>query len=305
MNDENSNKKKPTGQILPKALEALTAIEYCHVDADAEGFTRATYRLRDPHGVACAVILYPVGLVERIIQDAEKEADEILSKAVNDAPNAEARKVATAIKESAQDIFVTTAATAATQIYLHDLPEILFQALEETYQFAVMQGVRMTRRQFNARIKEKGWPIEFPDDQEKDKEFIKAVSTERAGWVRHYNDPASDGINAEEFRDSYQLLLPIWRDAKKIYEGNGDRETWRGMVRAKYPEIVFDDDLLTRITGQLSDLPEDIQTKVEEKGGDHTAATIALEHAARMCGAKHYQFGVRNLYKIKGANGKN
>lgn len=42
----------------------------------------------------------------------------------------------------------------------------------------------------------------------------------------------------------YPTLLKVWQTAKRIYEANSESETWRAMVRAKYPEIQFDDDLL-------------------------------------------------------------
>lgn len=84
---------------------------------------------------------------------------------------------------------------------------------------------------------------------------------------------------------------------KKIYSQNSESETWRDMVRAKYQEE-FDDDLLTRITGKLENLPDEIQAKLTETDGDHTPSSIALEHAARLCGAQPYQFGTRHLYKI-------
>jgi hypothetical protein len=97
----------------------------------------------------------------------------------------------------------------------------------------------------------------------------------------------------------YPKLLKVWQSAKKIYEGNGEIETWRDMVKVKYPEFTFDDDLLTRVTGKVEELPEEIQAKLAETGGDHTPSTIALEHAARLCGADHYQYGVRHYHNLK------
>ena len=47
---------------------------------------------------------------------------------------------------------------------------------------------------------------------------------------------------------NYPNLLTIWQDVKKIYRANNETETWREMVKAKYPDLAFDDDLLTRIT---------------------------------------------------------
>jgi hypothetical protein len=97
----------------------------------------------------------------------------------------------------------------------------------------------------------------------------------------------------------YPTLLKVWQSAKKIYEGNSESERWRAMVKAKYPELSFDDELLTRVSGRLEDLPDGIKASLAETGGDHTPNTIALEHAARMCGATPYQYSVRHYHNLK------
>ncbi|MFS8086467.1 MAG: hypothetical protein ACMG6H_12615 [Acidobacteriota bacterium] len=134
------------------------------------------------------------------------------------------------------------------------------------------------------------------------KAFSKSLANERRQFLIAQIEKFSDKPHLERLPDLYPKLLKVWQSAKKIYADYGESETWRNMVKAKYPELTFDDDLLTRVTGRLAELPEDIQAKLSEKDGDHTPNTIALEHAARMCGATPYQFGTRYYHNLKTPN---
>lgn len=100
----------------------------------------------------------------------------------------------------------------------------------------------------------------------------------------------------EELREHYNKVLPIWQDAKLLYKQNNNRPVWRDIIRAAYPEEELDDDLISRLSGKLNDLTEDVQAKLSKKGGDSKPSDIALEHAARLCGAESYQYSVRYLY---------
>jgi hypothetical protein len=129
----------------------------------------------------------------------------------------------------------------------------------------------------------------------------KSIANERKQFMMAQIDSFGGKPRLDRLPELYPNILKIWQSAKKIYEANSESETWRDMVKAKYPEQVFDEDLLTRVTGKLEDLPEDVQAKLAETDGDHTPSTIALEHAARMCGAKPYQYGTRYYHRLKGA----
>jgi hypothetical protein len=128
----------------------------------------------------------------------------------------------------------------------------------------------------------------------------KSIANERKQFMMAQIGQFAGKPRFDKLPELYPDILKIWQSAKKIYEGNSESETWRDMVKAKYPDLSFDNDLLTRITGKLEDLPEDIQAQLTETDGDHTPSTIALEHAARICGATHYQYGVRYYHKLKG-----
>lgn len=133
------------------------------------------------------------------------------------------------------------------------------------------------------------------------KALTKRLASERKQFLINQIDSFSDKPRLERLPELYPTLLKVWQSAKKIHADNAESETWRAMVKAKYPELQFDDDLLTRVTGKLEDLSEEIQAKLNETDGDHTPSTIALEHAARMCGAQPYQHGTRHYHNLKTA----
>ena len=96
----------------------------------------------------------------------------------------------------------------------------------------------------------------------------------------------------------YPEFLAIWQTIRKIYRANDESETWREMVKAKYPDIPFDDDLLTRITGNLDSLSDDVKAKLVETDGESTPSSIALEHCARLLGAQPYQHSTRHYHRL-------
>lgn len=102
--------------------------------------------------------------------------------------------------------------------------------------------------------------------------------------------------NFEELQEYYREVLPLWQDAKSLYKQNRNRPTWRDIIKAAHPDLKDEDDLISRLSGRLQDLPEEIQAKLSEKGGDSKPSSIALEHAARLCGANPYEYSVRYLY---------
>lgn len=164
----------------------------------------------------------------------------------------------------------------------------------EGYLISHLKDVKMKRL-------ESGEVVEFPALNVSDgiKEVSKMIAAERKQFLTAQINSLAGKPRLEKLAEHYPVLLKVWQSAKRIYDQNSESETWRDMVKAKYPEITFADELLTRVTGKLEDLPEDIQAKLAETDGDHTPSTIALEHAARMCGAKDYQFGTRYLHKFK------
>jgi len=106
----------------------------------------------------------------------------------------------------------------------------------------------------------------------------------------------------------FERVYPIWEQAKKIYkesQGSSDRkrrERWRETIFATYPELKGYSDLVERLADPPQ-LPENILSKLEEKGGSPARSDIALEHAARRCGAPPYEYTIRHLKSVLSKQG--
>lgn len=109
----------------------------------------------------------------------------------------------------------------------------------------------------------------------------------------------SSAPSLDQIATYYKRLYPIWTDIQSIFKEHGETPNWRATVAAKYGKegFSFDDDLLTRITGDLNSLSEELQTLIIEKGGESTPSSIAIEHAARMCGTWKYQCSARYYFE--------
>jgi hypothetical protein len=110
-------------------------------------------------------------------------------------------------------------------------------------------------------------------------------------------DPHFERIGAH-----YQALYGVWSLIKKIFDEYG-KPTWRDMASAHFRgkilafDVPFEDafnevfvgDLMARIEDDLSELTKGEQGIIIERGGIPTPSNIAIEHAARLCGAWKYQ----------------
>jgi hypothetical protein len=123
-----------------------------------------------------------------------------------------------------------------------------------------------------------------------------AIKSERRAFLVGSLDRIAGTPNFEQLKARYDELRPVWQRAKVLYKQNSDLPNWREMIRKAFPQYTLDDDLLNRISGRLEDLPEELQATVSEKGGEPTPSSIAIEHAARLCGAKPYQLHVSTLF---------
>jgi hypothetical protein len=104
--------------------------------------------------------------------------------------------------------------------------------------------------------------------------------------------------NVDNLLTEYNTVLPLWQDAKSIFKGNAARN-WRAFIKAEHPYLP--DDLVLRLSNNPDDLTEDVKCKLAEKGGTSEPSDIALEHAARLCGAPDYCYALSTLesYKAK------
>lgn len=125
--------------------------------------------------------------------------------------------------------------------------------------------------------------------------LVNKAAEEKRELLEKYVEVTSPLARVELMPEHYERLYAVWKDAKRLSDEHG--EAWAGMLKAKYADLTFDDDLLARLSGNTSGLRESLLERIEEQGGEPIPSSIALEHAARMCGAYKYQYHARTLYR--------
>jgi hypothetical protein len=141
--------------------------------------------------------------------------------------------------------------------------------------------------------------------------LVKESDEEKREMLEGYLS-ALQPMNLERLQGFYDALYPVWCDIQNIAAQHED--AWRDMVTAKYKgkviasdaqfENLFVDgvvsDLFSRITGNFDDLTEAEEKIIEAHDSTDTPSAIAIEHAARLCGAWRYQFSTRTLFRKLG-----
>lgn len=87
--------------------------------------------------------------------------------------------------------------------------------------------------------------------------------------------------NFAKLPDYRERLLPIWRQVKKVHKKYKERSNWQDIIKVTFADENLPDDLIAQLG--------------REKDYRSAAANIALQHAARLCGAKPDQFSLRTL----------
>ncbi len=99
-------------------------------------------------------------------------------------------------------------------------------------------------------------------------------------------------------RDHYERILPDWQEAFEICRtdlgsrSKQRRENWREAVCRAFPDLPSD--LVERLQ-PMPEWPEEIADRCLKQGGMDKAEDIALEHAARLCGAAAYIYKLSSL----------
>jgi hypothetical protein len=120
----------------------------------------------------------------------------------------------------------------------------------------------------------------------KEREQIK----QRLGVKGRGGSTAEYDLNqlSKRFEETYKII----DDAKRIYKNNRNDKRWREFILKEYPDLPAD--LLERLS-KSPNLSDEIWAKLSEKGGASAASDLALEYAARLCGAPLYHYTLRHL----------
>lgn len=141
-------------------------------------------------------------------------------------------------------------------------------------------------------------------DLNKDIERLaKKLISERKQYLKAsislFNAPQRD-----QMKPRYEALLPVWKKAHNTFRSIKGLPAWQGMIKMGFQDHALPIDLIALLSGDPDDLLEllpELREKAEKAtlgGEDYSkASSLALEHAARLCGYKLFQHGPRLLRK--------
>jgi hypothetical protein len=246
------------------------------------------------------LIFVTEGFVDSVFMGCNEHLDKFLSDSTTTTKDGIKKSLADCLPSKVRRSLVNNYTQDAIAMFLHGLKGKMENALDELSQETALIAKTVMYSEVSGALKDAGVIVsESYTAQEEMKRLLADMAAERKAFLKEQLAYVLEP-NLEEFAEHYAAVLPIWKDAKIIYKQNSSRATWRDLIRAAYPEHEFDDDLISRLSGKLNDLPEEIQTKLSEKGGDSKPSSIALEHAARLCGTEPYKYSLRYLYyKLK------
>lgn len=79
----------------------------------------------------------------------------------------------------------------------------------------------------------------------------------------------------------YEKLLPIWSNAKKLFEQISDKDNWLQVIK---------------LANQADNLPDDLIRRLSSLDSyESMPSRISLEHSARLCGVSHNTYQWRRL----------
>jgi hypothetical protein len=243
------------------------------------------------------------GFVDSVFVGCNEHLEKFLSDSITTNKEGIKKSLADCLLPEVQASLVTDYTQDAIALFLHGLKGKMENALDELCQETALIAKAALYSEVSNMLKDAGVIVpESYTAQEEMKRLLADMAAERKAFLKEQLAYVLEP-NLEEFAEHYAAVLPIWKDAKIIYKQNSNRATWRDLIRVAYPEHELDDDLISRLSGKLNDLPEEIQIKLSEKGGDSKPSSIALEHAARLCGTEPYKYILRYLYyKLKKSN---
>jgi hypothetical protein len=196
-------------------------------------------------------------------------------------------------------------ATAGTVYFLNNLRNKLNEAIEELFieAKAAIEGIHVSVAR--DAIAEAGWVV--PN-------IRKTLRTTLVNAILGATEPARRKRIEEAFWEidptmrladlprHYSELKEVWREAWKIYKANKNFATWRETVKREIQarfniELPSEGpkDLISFLSNDPADYPMLPRDEFES-----TASGIALEHAARLCGADRFEFSTGYLRQLVG-----
>jgi hypothetical protein len=255
----------------------------------------------DSQGWEAELLLFTEALPQDIYRRCEASLEKFLT--TNNAADREGnkRKLSDTLTPEMRASLLESFARNVMEAIIYRLPGKLEVAFNEHWHESQLLAFTLLTTRVTELVQDAGLEV-LRNPNEPLEEMKRLLARTAARRRRSLKDVMAACLGApyfEQLGEHYDKVLPVWKDAKLIYKQNSNRPTWQNLIRAAYPDMEFDDDLIARLSGRLNDLPSEVQAKLSEKGGDSKPSSIALEHAARLCGAHPYQYSLRHLYNIK------
>lgn len=220
----------------------------------------------------------PVRFIEEVIKETEKLARRY------------------AVSEDDRFFMTELYTIVATVYFLNNFRQKLSDSIEELFIEATVAFKSLNKVLFTDGIRKRTLRSHIINEI-----FIKTESRRKEYLKQAFFELDSTWM-LSELSEHYQQLKPIWREAQKIYRANRKFTVWKRAVKheiASQFNLELPDDLIERLSGNWANLPEEIQAKLSaQRDKLSQPADIAIEHAARLCGADPYQFSLSYLYRI-------
>lgn len=130
------------------------------------------------------------------------------------------------------------------------------------------------------------------------KKHLRLMAEERRSYLLDSHERFLDKADMSKLDEWYQKLLPLWSQAKQLYKQRDKFPEWQKLAVAAFEEIRPPNDLMKRVSGVYTDLPTWLYAKVDKQGTDARPSHLALEHAARKCGALPYRYSRSQLHNL-------
>lgn len=258
-----------------------------------EGHVILFYEYAEAHG-QIAALFDTLGFADYITEGCAELLDKFLATATAKKTDGSTAKLTGLLREADRLKLVHALARIAMRDFIHLLQPKLSHALQE---HELEMGV-LTRGLIEKFFSEFLTEVHSPDNARRDAaRLVSMIKDDRRAWLAASLDHISGKPNFDRLKEHYDRLLPKWQRAKTVYESVGDLPNWREIISQTLEEEKPDIHLIARVSGRLNDLPDEIKAAVSEKGGDASPSSIAIEHAARLCGAKPYALHTRTLFR--------
>lgn len=302
---------EPKGETLPITPEQRKAVKHLlfqMLSADDPTLTEDKeifrYQFTGPTGKVTidfepddSFIDWAITTGQRVMKETlEQAALTLVSEGKLDSDIPSDPKVRLAYETKNPEVFSASVGYIAMQSMIPKLKMAFYELVRETEK--IVEGIVFLGMKHSKFDEQTGF--EIPDMNKHLADLAKELANTRKKQLIKTIDRFTRKPRLHLLAANYPQFLKIWQSIRKIYRANSESETWRDMVKAKYPDLPIDDDLLTRITGNVETLSDEIRAKLDETDGDETPSSIALEHCARLLGAAPYQHSTRHYYRLAG-----